>query len=559
MHWRPVLLLPLFVSPVFVGAQTPPTSAPRPDTSQDLCTVSGIVLRNQDGAPLKDATVFMSTDEKHEGTIATTTGADGHFELTNIPAGHYQLSAHHDGYVAMKYGQKRPGDPGSTLTLRPGQKMEDLVFKLSRSGVIAGRVLDEDGEPMLGVRVHALREIFADGKIRFQGVDEHESNDLGEFRLYGLDPGRYVVTAQPQRWNPFMGSRKYSATDKNLGERAYAKVYYPGVVSSGKASVITVKSGDEITSIDMLLKKVAVYRIRGKIMNLPARVKNGGPFNVQALSAGEDDWDTNGQASVNTADGTFELAEVPSGNYTLRFISRSEDGSFRSALQDVNVANADVEGVTLIAGNGVNISGRVVWDGTPKLETHALTIDAFPTDVLPFPVRGGVDDNSLFMLKEVPEGQYRLDVWGFSKDCYIKEVRYNEQLVPDGKIRVGKESVGRLEITLSSRGAHVQGVVVNEDSLPAAGAWVVAIPEEKTTRTSYSTNTDQYGHFDIPGLPPGTYQLFSWTGLERGIWEDPEFLKGYVAKSTSIEVHEGDKQTTQLNLIPLSAEDGGNQ
>jgi Carboxypeptidase regulatory-like domain len=558
MRWHPLLLLPLVVLPAFVGAQAAATSAPRPETSEETCTVSGTVVRSLDGTPLKDATLSMSTDENYQGRIATTTSADGHFELRNIPAGHYRLLAQRDGYVAMQYGQKRSGDPGSTLTLRPGQKLEDLVFKLGKTGVIAGRVFDEDGEPMLGVRVRALRELFADGKIHFEPDDGHESNDLGEFRLYGLKPGRYLVVAAPERWNHIVGSRAYSA-DKPLGERAYANIYYPGVVSSGKASVITIKSGDEISSIDMLLKKVAVYRIRGRVVNLPPRVKGGGLFQVAALRRGEDDEYFSGPSSVNTADGTFEIAEVPSGNYTVRFLSRFEDGSFHSTLQDVNVTNADVEGVTLTAGNGVNILGRVIWDGAPKLERQALTINANSMEGLPFPVRGDVDDNNQFVLKDVPEGEYRLDPWGFSKDCYVKELRYNEQIVPDGKIRVAKESAGRLEITLSSHGAHIQGAVVNEDSLPAAGAWVVAIPEQNTTRTSYSTNTDQYGHFDIPGLPPGKYQLFSWAGLERGIWEDPEFLKGYVAKATSIEFEESDKKTTQLSLIPLRAEDGGSE
>ena len=155
------------------------------------------------------------------------------------------------------------------------------------------------------------------------------------------------------------------------------------------------------------------------------------------------------------------------------------------------------------------------------------------------------------MLKDVHDGEFRLDAWGISKDCYIKEVRYSDSIVPDATIRVAKGSVGPLEITLSSRGAHVQGTVLNEDTLPAVSAWAVAIPEKKTRRASYSANTDQYGHFEMRGLPPGKYKLFSWAGLQQGAWEDPEFLKEYEAKATVIEVNEGDTKTVELKLIPV--------
>jgi hypothetical protein len=220
--------------------------------------------------------------------------------------------------------------------------------------------------------------------------------------------------------------------------------------------------------------------------------------------------------------------------------------------QDFIVGNADVEGLTLTIGEGVNIPGRVTWDGAPRVERQGFVIAAISTENEPFPgTRAEVDENNQFMLKDVHDGEFRLDAWGISKDCYIKEVRYSESIVPDVTIRVAKGAVGPLEITLSSRGAHVQGTVLNEDTLPAVGAWAVAIPDKKTRHASYSANTDQYGHFEVRGLPPGKYKLFSWTGLQQGAWEDPEFLKEQEAKATVIEVNEGDTKTVELKLIPV--------
>ncbi len=485
-------VLLLLVAPSLVFAQTQTMPEARSEARKETCTLSGTVVRKLDSAPLKGATVWLGSDASHERTIATTTAADGRFELRNVPAGHYTLSVHRNGYVDAQYGQKKPNDPGSKLTLRPGQKLLDLVFKLGRTGVITGRISDEDGGSMQGIRVNAIREVYINGKMQLQSTDERESNDLGEFRLFGLSPGRYLISAEPETWNRVVGDREFSSADKSSGEKGYAKLYYPGVTDSGKASVITVKEGDEIASIDILMKQVTVYRVRGKVVNLLPKPSGRRWFQVQVLRIDQGaGWESIGATSAGDADGSFEIREIPPGNHIIRAIWRSDDGGMHVAQQDITVGNADVD------------------------------------------------------------GEFRLDAWGISKDCYIKEVRYSDSIVPDATIRVAKGSGGPLEITLSSRGAHVQGAVLNEDTLPAVSAWAVAIPDKKTRRASYSANTDQYGHFEMRGLPPGKYKLFSWAGLQQGAWEDPEFLKEYEAKATVIEVNEGDTKTVELKLIPV--------
>jgi len=541
----------LFVASSLVFAQTPTMPDARSEAREATCTVSGTVVRKLDGAPLKGATVWLGSDESHERTIATTTAADGHFELRNVPAGHYTLSVHRNGYVDAQYGQKKPNGPGSTLTLRPGQKLVDLVFKLGRTGVITGRISDEDGEPMQGIRVNAVREVYINGKMRLQSADARESNDLGEFRLFGLSPGRYLISAEPETWNRVVGDREFSGADKSGGEKGYAKLYYPGVTDSGKASAITIKEGDEIASIDILMKQVTVYRVRGKVVNLLPKPSGRRWSQVHVLRINQGaGWESIGAASVGDADGSFEIREIPPGNYTIRVMSRSDDGRMLVTQRDITVGNADVEGLTLTIGEGVNIPGRVTWDGTPRLERQGFVIAAISTENEPFPsTRAEVDDNNQFMLKNVYDGEFRLDAWGISKDCYIKEVRYSDSIVPDATIRVAKGLVGPLEITLSSRGAHVQGTVLNEDTLPAVGAWAVAIPDKKTRRASYSANTDQYGHFEVRGLPPGKYKLFSWAGLQQGTWEDPEFLKPFEEKGEKIALQEGDQKTLSLVAI----------
>jgi len=99
--------------------------------------------------------------------------------------------------------------------------------------------------------------------------------------------------------------------------------------------------------------------------------------------------------------------------------------------------------------------------------------------------------------------------------------------------------------------------VVDKDGLPAAGVWVVAVPDE-ARRTNFrlfkEQTTDQYGKFDLHGLAPGSYKVFSWTGIERGEWEDEEFLKPFESMGESVELQDEDVKTVNLKLIEKKSE-----
>jgi hypothetical protein len=219
------------------------------------------------------------------------------------------------------------------------------------------------------------------------------------------------------------------------------------------------------------------------------------------------------------------------------------------------VTTADVTGLRLIIGPGVSIPGRVLWEGKPNLTAEEETVYLQPPEI------GGwmgkdlrVDEKGEFLLKEVPDGLFSVGVQGISKDCYIKEISYGENTLPERELRVARGSSANLEITISSRGAKVEGRVSNDDNLPLAGAWAVVIPEVSKRKLHYlykTDNTDQFGHFEFHGLPPGKYKLFAWEGVEEGIWEDEEFLKGYEDKGLMIEVKDGDAQTAELKLIQV--------
>jgi len=547
------LLATVFI-PFFTVAQAP-KSSPRPKS--DECKVSGMVVKLEGSEPLRKAKVqLQGTDDDPSHNVSVVTDAGGRFELKHIDPGRYKLRVSRAGFVVQEYGQKKPDDPGAILTLRPGQEVKDLLFRLIPSGVIAGRILDEDGEPLASVVVSALREVYSEGKRSLSTWSTVSTDDLGQYRLFGLAPGRYFVSAVYPHWGRFGGNGDDS--DGSDSQQGYAKMFYPGTPDRAKALSLTLKAGEEVSSIEILMRQVLVYRVRGHVYNQITH-KPGTEMGLMLMPKRTGrEWEfSNQQASVQKRDGSFDIPEVLPGSYVLIGFWFDE-GKTYSTRVPVEVGNADVEGITVTIGPGQNINGRIIWDGQPSLQGADLTVTARSADsgVNFWGNSARVTQALSFTLKDVSEGRYFAEVSGYSKDCYVKDVRYGSSSALDDGFMVAPGASASLEITISSHGARVQGSIFDTENLPAAGVWLVLVPdaEHRTQSRRYKTQTtDQYGHFELRGIAPGDYKLFSWEEVESGAWEDPEFLKPFEGKGESVSLQEGEQKTVNLTAIRTKA------
>src|SRR4051812_49808302 len=156
--------------------------------------ITGRVLAADNGRPVKRARVFVSAVELPGGR-GMLTDDNGLFDLTELPAGRYTLTVSKAGFVALPYGQRGPLQAGTPLQLAEGQQLKGIEFQLPRGSVISGHVLDEDGEAMPGVSVRVMRYQYLQGERRLTPAGAGQTDDKGQYRVWGLMPGDYYVNA----------------------------------------------------------------------------------------------------------------------------------------------------------------------------------------------------------------------------------------------------------------------------------------------------------------------------------------------------------------------------
>src|SRR2546425_10464564 len=163
----------------------------------NTASVEGVVARLGTGEPLAHATVTLSKDRYTSQVLSTTTDASGRFSFLNVPPGEYRLQASRQGpYIPAEYGQRKPDERGTPITIQPGQKITEIRLELAPTSSISGRILDSDGESLGRVEVQALQPLYQDGHRALYPVQTVRTNDLGEYRLRLLLPGRYYIRAR---------------------------------------------------------------------------------------------------------------------------------------------------------------------------------------------------------------------------------------------------------------------------------------------------------------------------------------------------------------------------
>jgi protocatechuate 3,4-dioxygenase beta subunit len=512
-------------------------------------SISGSIVQMGNGAPLSKANVTLSpfNGGTHQSYTATTT-ADGQFSFPGIDPGQYRLSAARSGFVRMEYGARKPNLSGLPLTVSDAQKLTGVLLQMTPAGTIAGRVFDRDGEPRDHVLVSALKYSYQEGRRTVATVQVVQTNDLGEYRLYWLQPGKYFVSATPPA---------ESRPPGNEARDGFVTVYYPGTMNSESASPIDLPPGIVFSGVDLTVARVPLYRVEGQVMN--GATGQPAPNVSLMLEPAGGRTPMTPASSRQTIDdkGHFRLEGIVPGSYELSGLVSNQTVPL-TARMHLEIGNADVQNVSLNLMPGFMVKGTLRIEG--QVSQDEQNLGRIRVMLRPATQGGGANPSSTvssdgtFTIPQVPSGDYRITVTGMPQNAYIKAARYDGTDVLNEGLRLDRESSASLEVIVGADAPTINGTVQNEKQEGAAGVTVVLIPDPPL-RARFDLyrmgSTDASGRFHIEGVPPGNYRAFSWEwDVEMGAWQDPDFIRDFDNRGKPVRINEGATSNIDLIVIP---------
>lgn len=516
--------------------------------------IRGRVVAADSGQPIRKAIIRVVSPDTRT-TRTSSTDPDGRYEIKDLPAGRYAVTATKGTYVNLSYGQRRPNEPGKPLQLTDNQTLDKIDFSLARGGVIAGRVLDEFGEPVADVQVVPMRNQFTStGRRPTPSGRLASTNDIGEFRIYGLSPGQYYVSAT-------LRSQSFGLDAAAEDRSGYAPTYYPGTPNFSDAQAITVAAAETRSDIVLMLVPTRTAQISGSVVDAQGQpVKQGA---VQAMQ--ESGMMMLGMsAGPIRPDGSFTVSGVAPGEYTLRaMVGRPADGMPPEvATARVTVNGADIAGVRLAPVAPVTLSGRIVAaaSAATTLRPDAFRFVAVPRTPAPMmgpPARPAAVQADLTFQFQASPGDVILRGAALQQGWMIKEIRLNGRDVTEGiTVRPGRDVSG-LEVEVTDRIPEISGVVTTANGELVHDYVAIFFPQDQELwkipgegRTRMVT-PDQDGRFKVRSLRPGMYYAAAVDSVETGQWMDPDYLATIQSRAVRLSLGDGETKSVDLKLVTV--------
>ena len=613
-----VVLAGAWASETVAGAQRPTggqdfgqIQAPRDTPAQsegtaETATISGRVVDGKTGQPLKRARVSAASRGGQGGIasqarnrIGVQTDDAGRFVLADLPVGRYTLSVSKPGYITLGYGQRRPRQPATPVQVTAGQHLQNIDFNLPPGSVITGTLADEDGAPVPMAAVQVLRYVYRQGQQQLGAAGSDRTDDRGEYRVFSLEPGDYFVSAIVPRelrgggtrggglaspvggpdgggfagrfGDPTVGADPVLPGLDDPGELGYAPTYYPGVASLGEAARVTVGLSSEAAGVDFALRLVPTASVSGTIFDIDGTPAAG--TQVMMMPAEGVVFRGAMLGARVRGDGTFEVRDVPPGQYALRAMTRGgrrgRGGGFGGGIgaapsfasQSIAVDGFDITDVTLVLGPGATIRGSVVFDSTsqsPPDSASGVRISAPAVEPIPF---GGssntrVESDGTFEMSNVSDGRRRITASGAPDGWILTSVYLDGRDVIDTPLDFGGvRRVDGVQLVFTDQVSELSGVVHDGQGAALTEFTVIAFPVNEQlwqpqSRYIKASRPDQNAHYRIEGLPAGEYLLAAVEVVQQGEWFDPRFLARLRPGAASLSIDAGESQELNLTLSP---------
>lgn len=505
-------------------------------------SIEGLVTNSSTGAGLADVRITAVSVENARESRTATTDSDGRFVIASLPPGRYSVTA-----ARTLFFNPRKSAQALPLSLAAGQALRGVTIPLLPTGVISGRVLDENRQAVRSVRMEALRREYRSGVPAWIVSAQNTTDDRGEYRLFNLQPGTYLVRATP------------SSASSGSG------VYYPNVFEAGAAVPIAIAPGTESGGTDLVLRKNGEYDVRLQLPALPDDsaaafyiLRRNGTLNESLTARPE-----------SLPDKVFRLTKLPPGAYDL-FVTATATIDLQRAVThtariplDVDSRNVDLGTVDLrpnvvVSGRFIAAEGLAVPVDPTKLVLTLRPVET-PT-VLSAAARGGTPPRGIaadgtFAVSAAAGARFDIAVSGLPADAYLIAARIDGRDILDTGLDMSNRP-DRVELLVggASSVGSVSGTVRDARGVPSAFASVVLVPtpERRSNPSAFKTaTTDQDGGFAIQAVLPGDYKVFAWEDLEPGIYQNAQFLKEVETRGERVKVERGAASAVSARIISM--------
>jgi hypothetical protein len=597
---------PTLFAVLIVAAISADTSAQQPARDGAVAVkrigtsvIAGLVTLGDDArTPVRRAVVTLTAADGSD-KIAAISGDDGRFAIERVPAGRYTLAADKPAHLTVAYGARRPGRKGTMLIVTEGQRLEDLTLFLPHGAVLAGRVTLPDGQAAPNVQMMAVPVWLATaGGTPAAGAREFRTNDLGEFRLFGLTPDDYLVAGLPSfgrgevermtegaisgvlRQLQQPGSISL-ATVGSPATVTYAPTYFPGTPSVGDARRITVTVGEVREDLNFTITAFPAATIRGRVVGIDGAPAQAVALSIEAVgpafpvAATAVSW-----VERPNRNGEFQIAGVSPGLYRLRAraggVTVDANGAMGAtrpgaqtqyAVAEVSVSGENIDGLILTLREGHVFAGTLTADASAASPAWAgASVIVQPITSGPANAFAGVLTPGVPSREATADAAGRFTVTGLEPFDYeirvtlppvlvaagwhVDTIRYADRDLRDAPLTFADSREG-VDIRLTTTVTELSGRLTTESGAPATDYFVVAFPADRTLWHPASPRVRVLrpavdGTFSTKDLPAGNYRLAVLTDVEDHEPRQPTFLESIYEPSIAISLTTG--RTTHQEL-----------